>query len=415
MEGGGFHGRKAPFRACPPVTALDRFLSSQNNSTGYCCPKITGDVGLVADDIAAVGVDSVPWHGTADARPDEFLWANTIQEASFVGHAFVDHENSYEKWMYDERKPDEVVKEVPRKRIGASTKRTKRKQLPALVKGQWTDEEDRKLMELVNEYGIRRWALIAEKLVGRAGKQCRERWHNHLRPDIKKDGWSEEEERLLVEAHEAVGNRWAEIAKCIPGRTENTIKNHWNAAKRRQNSKRKNRRSGDSPKIKNPKSSVLEDYIRSKIGVRDNRSSESIISVEDPESNSEGPNSLILQPNDDELLYMQKLFGQNNQGGRHPLGEDNVTGSWLSGNCDSWNDPRVVNHYPTAHLCSDIYLSHLLNDAEVGFPAYCYGCGYTHSMKGSLTAIADEAGASIGTREMDLMELVSSSRFSQMM
>lgn len=43
----------------------------------------------------------------------------------------------------------------------------------------------RKLIKLVKQYGVRKWAQIAEKLIGRAGKQCRERWHNHLRPDIK--------------------------------------------------------------------------------------------------------------------------------------------------------------------------------------------------------------------------------------
>nr|KJB71388.1 hypothetical protein B456_011G120200 [Gossypium raimondii] len=55
----------------------------------------------------------------------------------------------------------------------------------ALIKGQWTDDEDRKLIRLVKQYGVRKWAQIAESLVGRAGKQCRERWHNHLRPNIK--------------------------------------------------------------------------------------------------------------------------------------------------------------------------------------------------------------------------------------
>ena len=49
------------------------------------------------------------------------------------------------------------------------------------------------MIELVKKYGPKRWTLIAKHLKGRIGKQCRERWHNHLNPDIKKTAWTEEE------------------------------------------------------------------------------------------------------------------------------------------------------------------------------------------------------------------------------
>jgi len=104
---------------------------------------------------------------------------------------------------------------------------------PGLIKGPWTIDEDRKLMEWVNKEGATKWSQCADYIIGRSGKQCRERWFNTLNPNVKKGHWTPEEDYNIFQLYNKLGSQWSKIASYFKGRTENSIKNRFYSTLRR--------------------------------------------------------------------------------------------------------------------------------------------------------------------------------------
>ena len=99
-----------------------------------------------------------------------------------------------------------------------------------ISKRTFSPSEDQILIRYIYQHGPKNWSLLANILPGRTPKQCRERWHNHLDPRINKGPWTLEEDKILAEKQKLLGNKWSDIAKFLPGRTDTLVKNRWNTS-----------------------------------------------------------------------------------------------------------------------------------------------------------------------------------------
>jgi hypothetical protein len=96
--------------------------------------------------------------------------------------------------------------------------------------------DDEKLLTFIHKYGTNRWDRVAAEMEDRNARQCRERWKHFLSKKYEGTGgfWRKDEDEIIILKVQQIGNKWTQIAKYFPGRTDLQIKTRYNQLKNRQ-------------------------------------------------------------------------------------------------------------------------------------------------------------------------------------
>jgi Myb-like DNA-binding domain len=206
-------------------TSIDEFMSGDHSAmlptAGPSAPPAPASLEAA---IAAVDHHNINMHHNPNLGPDgmEHTAAPDLDTASLCRSVWTaeEEETLRASVLENAGKPWSVI-------AAPLTRRTEMQCLqhwktvlrPCNVKGQWSAEEDEKLRAAIEQEGTKKWTRVAAHLEARSGKQCRERWLNHMTPNIIKTPYTPEEDKRLMQLQAQLGNKWCMIAKEMPGRT----------------------------------------------------------------------------------------------------------------------------------------------------------------------------------------------------
>lgn len=232
----------------------------------------------------------------------------------------------------------------------------------------WSPEEDAELIQLVGKLGTnRKWPTIARSMsTDRTGKQCWERYHNHLKPEISKLKWTDEEDQQIIELKEKVGNKWSHISKQLSGRSDNDVKNRWNFLQR---NKMIGNRSNPSKEVNVPQAGQL--YFNSSVTSSEVDSSGPIFNLfSRPSESLIGFEEERKRP----IISQQSLFESNQKKQKTHLPDD--LHLWIDSNSpspsvfldmESYQDSESNCGNSIAAIFDETHLQDQSNNVQPGF------------------------------------------------
>lgn len=218
-----------------PISTLTAFVHDQvddlreKHSERWFRTEHDAGWGPPRGSLPSIGVLHRPHHrmGRSDENSGMYLEAGRIIPPY--------HESEYRDLRSAHPRSDAIPMPFIRYDRGALLTGAVRKRSNAAGRGKrlWGADEDARLRHLAGSRP-ENWNMISMSLPGRTGKQCRERWLNHLQAGIRKGGWTMAEDEVILREQAARGNRWSDIARMLPGRSDNAVKNRFNATLKKQ-------------------------------------------------------------------------------------------------------------------------------------------------------------------------------------